>query len=209
MYIAKISRKEDLNFPNATLIEEEPLIHDKKLERDYPQFSPDGKVVAFIEDRNRLMVVNLDTKKIRQVTDGSTWYTRSGGFDYSWSPDGKWFTLEFIGNKHDPYSDIGLVSADGKGQIINLTNSGYTSGSPRWVMGGNAILFITERYGMRNHASWGSLNDVMIAFLNQDAYDKFRLSKEDYELQKELEKEQEKAAQKDDKASKKDKKIGR
>mgnify|MGYP002236000297 CR=1 FL=1 len=72
-------------------------------------------------------------------------------------------------------------------------------------MGGNAILFITERYGMRNHASWGSLNDVMIAFLNQDAYDKFRLSKEDYELQKELEKEQEKAAQKDDKASKKDK----
>ena len=152
------------------------------------------------------MVVNLDTKKVRQVTDGSTWYTRFGGFDYSWSPDGKWFTLEFIGNKHDPYSDIGLVSADGKGQIINLTNSGYTSGSPRWVMGGNAILFITERYGMRNHASWGSLNDVMIAFLNQDAYDKFRLSKEDYELQKELEKEQEKAAQKDDKASKKDKK---
>ena len=73
LYIAKISRKEDLNFPNATLIEEEPLIHDKKLERDYPQFSPDGKVVAFIEDRNRLMVVNLDTKKIRQVTDGSTW----------------------------------------------------------------------------------------------------------------------------------------
>ena len=47
---------------------------------------------------------------------------------------------------------------------------------------------------------------TMIAFLNQDAYDKFRLSKEDYELQKELEKEQEKAAQKDDKASKKDKK---
>ena len=73
--LPKISRKEDLNFPNATLIEEEPLIHDKKLERDYPQFSPDGKVVAFIEDRNRLMVVNLDTKKIRQVTDGSTWYT--------------------------------------------------------------------------------------------------------------------------------------
>ena len=32
----------------------------------------------------------------------------SGGFDYAWSPDGKWFTLEFIGNRHDPYSDIGL-----------------------------------------------------------------------------------------------------
>ena len=189
LYMAKIARKEEANFPNATAIEEEVLLPSDKTERTYPQFSPDGKELAFIEDRNRLMVINLETKKVRQVTDGSTWFSTGGGFDYSWSPDGKWFTLEFIGNRHDPYSDIGMVSAQG-GKIINLTNSGYTSGSPRWVLDGNAILFITERYGMRAHASWGSLNDVMLVFMNQDAYDKFRLSKEDYELQKELEKEQ-------------------
>ena len=189
LYMAKIARKEEANFPNATAIEEEILLPSDKTERTYPQFSPDGKELAFIEDRNRLMVINLETKKVRQVTDGSTWFSTGGGFDYSWSPDGKWFTLEFIGNRHDPYSDIGMVSAQG-GKIINLTNSGYTSGSPRWVLDGNAILFITERYGMRAHASWGSLNDVMLVFMNQDAYDKFRLSKEDYELQKELEKEQ-------------------
>lgn len=189
LYMAKIARKKEANFPNATAIEEEVLLPSDKTERTYPQFSPDGKELAFIEDRNRLMVINLETKKVRQVTDGSTWFSTGGGFDYSWSPDGKWFTLEFIGNRHDPYSDIGMVSAQG-GKIINLTNSGYTSGSPRWVLDGNAILFITERYGMRAHASWGSLNDVMLVFMNQDAYDKFRLSKEDYELQKELEKEQ-------------------
>lgn len=189
LYMAKIARKEEANFPNATAIEEEVLLPSDKTERTYPQFSPDGKELAFIEDRNRLMVLNLETKKVRQVTDGSTWFSTGGGFDYSRSPDGKWFTLEFIGNRHDPYSDIGMVSAQG-GKIINLTNSGYTSGSPRWVLDGNAILFITERYGMRAHASWGSLNDVMLVFMNQDAYDKFRLSKEDYELQKELEKEQ-------------------
>ena len=39
-----------------------------------------------------------------------------------------------------------MVSAQG-GKIINLTNSAYTSGSPRWVLDGNAILFMTERYG--------------------------------------------------------------
>ena len=189
LYMAKIARKEEANFPNATTIEEEVLLPSDKTEHTYPQFSPDGKELAFIEDRNRLMVLNLETKKVRQVTDGSTWFSTGGGFDYSWSPDGKWFTLEFIGNRHDPYSDIGMVNAQG-GKIINLTNSGYTSGSPRWVLDGNAILFITERYGMRAHASWGSLNDVMLVFMNQDAYDKFRLSKEDYELQKELEKEQ-------------------
>ena len=198
LYMAKITRKEDPNFPNATLIQEEVLLPSKTVERRYPQYSPDGKEIAFIEDRNRLMVLNLETKKVRQVTDGSTWYNTGGGFDYEWSPDGKWFTLEFIGNRHDPYSDIGIVSAQG-GAITNLTNSGYMSGSPRWVLDGNAVLFQTERYGMRAHASWGSQQDVMLVFLNQDAYDRYRLSKEDFELLKEFEKEQKKAKEKDEK----------
>ena len=198
LYMAKITRKEDPNFPNATLIEEEVLLPSKTVERRYPQYSPDGKEIAFIEDRNRLMVLNLETKKVRQVTDGSTWYNTGGGFDYEWSPDGKWFTLEFIGNRHDPYSDIGIVSAQG-GAITNLTNSGYMSGSPRWVLDGNAVLFQTERYGMRAHASWGSQQDVMLVFLNQDVYDRYRLSKEDFELLKEFEKEQKKAKEKDEK----------
>ncbi len=112
LYTAKIARKEEANFPNATLIEEEVLLPSKTVERAYPQYSPDGKGWLFIEDRNRLMVLDLKTKKVRQVTDGSTaWYNTGGGFDYEWSPDGKWFTLEFIGNRHDPYSDIGIVSA--------------------------------------------------------------------------------------------------
>lgn len=111
--MAKIARKEEANFPNATTIEEEVLLPSDKTERTYPQFSPDGKELAFIEDRNRLMVLNLETKKVRQVTDGATWFSTGGGFDYSWSPDGKWFTLEFIGNRHDPYSDIGMVNAQG------------------------------------------------------------------------------------------------
>lgn len=196
LYLAKITRKEDPNFPNATLINEEVLLPSTAVERAYPQFSPDGKELAFIEDRIRLMVINLETKKVRQITDGSTWYNTEGGFDYSWSPDSKWFTLEFTGNKHDPYSDIGLVSAQGNSPIVNLTNSGYSSGSPRFALDGNAILFTTERYGMRAHASWGSQNDAMLVFLNQDAYDKFSLSKEDYELRKELEDKQKKDEEK-------------
>ena len=71
------------------------------------------------------------------------------------------------------------------------------SGSPRFALDGNAILFKTERYGMRAHASWGSQDDAMLIFLNQDAYDKYCLSKEDYELRKELEAEQKEAQGKD------------
>lgn len=207
IYQAKIARDEDPNFPNATLIQEEAIFEPSATERFAPQYSPDGKELAFIEDRERLMVMDLKTRKVRQITDGSKQYNTTGWIDYSWSPDGKWFSILFTGNKHDPYSDVGIVSTDGKGDIINITNSGYSDENARWVLDGNAILFGSERYGMRNHASWGSLNDVMVVFLNQDAYDKFRLSKEDYELLKELESKADKKS--NETADKKDKKDGK
>jgi len=41
--MAKIARKEEANFPNATTIEEEVLLPSDKTERTYPQFSPEGR----------------------------------------------------------------------------------------------------------------------------------------------------------------------
>ena len=205
IYTATIERKEDANFPNATTIVEKALFNDN-IERTYPQYSPDGKELAFIQDRNKLMVMDVKSKKVRQVTDGSTYARRNGGFNYSWSPDGKWFTLEVVDNMHDPYSDVAIVSAKG-GKITNITRSGYFDESPRWVMDGNAILFLSERYGMRNHASWGSMSDAMLVFLNQDAYDKYRLSEEDYALYKEVEKAQKKDTDKKKKDDKKEEKA--
>jgi len=209
LFTASIVRDEDPNFANATLIKEEtvfPELPDLKLEgkidfsqveRQNPKFSPDGKKLAFIEDRIKLKVVDLKTKKVTQVTDGSKWYRQDGGFDYEWSPDGKWFVLSYIANRRDPYTDQGIVSAEG-GEIHPITQSAYTSGKPRWVMDGKAILFVSERYGMRSHASWGSQNDVFLAFLTQDAYDRYRLSPEDYALLKELEKKNEKENDKEE-----------
>lgn len=217
LYTASIVRKEDLNFANATLINEESVFPElpalqlngkldfSQVERQYPKYSPDGTKLAFIEDRIKLKVVDLKTKKVTQVTDGSKWFRQDGGFDYEWSPDGKWFVLSYIANKRDPYTDQGIVSAEG-GEIHPITQSGYMSGRPRWVMDGKAIMFESERYGMRSHASWGSQEDVFLAFLTQDAYDRYRLSPEDYALLKELEKAKpEKKADADKKADKKSK----
>ncbi|MBO2522411.1 MAG: peptidase S41, partial [Bacteroidetes bacterium] len=94
LYIAKMTRKEDLNFAYATLIEEKCLFGDDGIERTAPQFSPDGKEIAFIEDRKFLKVINLDSKKVRQITDGTQHYGTSPYlFEYQWSPDSKWFAL--------------------------------------------------------------------------------------------------------------------
>ncbi len=160
--------------------------------------------MTFVQDRTKLMVMDLDTKKVRQLTDGSTIASRTKGFPSQWSPDGKWILIEAMDLRHQPYGDIAIINAD-SGKMTYITKTGYFDENPRWAMGGNAIIFNSERYGMRNHASWGSMSDVMIAFLNKESYDKFRLNEEDYALLKEVEKAQKKeksAADKKDSGSK-------
>ncbi len=186
IYTAELGRKEDVSFPYATTILEKPLFKDNKYDRRSPVYSPDGKEIAFLEDRDRLMIMNLETGKVRQITDGSQRYSTVGSISYSWSPDGKWILMSYCARGHYPYNDIGIVSTKGGEKIINLTDSGYTDSSPQWVLNGNAILFISERYGMRNHASWGTLKDVMIVFLNRKAYDDFRMTKEEKEFEKQM-----------------------
>ncbi len=181
IYRATVARDKKTDFAHATIIDEECLFAKDKHERFKPVISPDGKMMAFILDRNIVAVKDLKSGKVRQLTDGSTFRHRNCGFSYTWSPDSKWLALEIVDRKHDPYTDIAVINVE-SGKLTNITNSGYFDENPKWVMNGNAIAFASERLGMRNHASWGSQMDVFIAFMNDKAYERFKLSKEEREL---------------------------
>ncbi len=206
IYKATIARADDPNFSNATLIKEEAVFPEDGVERSFPNISPDGKKMAYVEDRTKLRVLDLASKKVTELDGGNITNYRSGGFTVDWSPDSRFLALEVMNPLHEPYGDISIVEIE-TGDFIPVTQSGYFDQQPRWSPDGNALLFASERYGMRNHASWGSEYDVMMAFLNKESYDKYRLSEEDYELLKEVEKQQKKDAEKDkDNSGKKGKK---
>lgn len=209
IYRATMTRDDDPNFPNATAIEEEPMfkvktgaITDKTDEYSHPIISPDGKKMAFVKNRNNLMVMDLDSKSVKQLTSGETYPGQDDGMVTVWSPDSRWLAIELIPEMRDPYSDIALVNVE-TGEITNITKSGYFCSNPSFALDGNAIIYFTERYGMRAQASWGSQDDIMIVFLNREARDRFMLSEEDYALFKDSEKKN-KDADKKENADKKD-----
>ncbi len=196
--VAKNMAKSEPYFYASDNIVEEYLVKEKN-EDFQPVFSPNGKEIAFLRDRTKLHVVDVETKKVRQITDGSQNFSYSDGDQsFAWSTDGKWLVLTFMGVKRHPYQDIGLVSAQG-GEILNLTHSGYMNDNAKFAMKGNVILFASERYGMRSHASWGTQYDVFGIFTDQAALDKFKMSKEEIELEKERQKLIDKENEKDTK----------
>ena len=71
----------------------------------------------------------------------------------------------------------------------NLTQSGYNDGRAKWVLGGKAMIWSSDRAGFRSHGSWGAESDVYIMFFDLEAYEKFRMNDEDLALYEEAEKE--------------------
>lgn len=205
-----IVRDEEPYFFKSTLLKEE-LVLGTEAEEFQPKYSPDGKEIAYLEERTKLKVLNLITNKTRLVLDSIYNYSYSDGDQhYDWSPDGKYFLVKYI-EKERWVGEIGLLPADGSKPPINLTNSGYNDSKPMWMQGGKSAIWFSDRYGMRSHGSWGSQSDVFAMFFTHDAWDEFRMSKDEYDLMKELEKAKKKSEEKDkkkegDKAKKDDKK---
>lgn len=189
VYQTKLTRPEEKYFYNSTVLEESDVIATDATEFQ-PSFSPDGKEVAYLQERTELRVINLASGQTRTIVPWDKNYSYSDGDQwYEWSPDGAWFLVNFLPDNHW-IDEVGLVSAKG-GELTNLTWSGYADRRPRWMDDGKMMIWFSDRDGMKNHASWGSEDDVYGMFFTQEAFDRYQLSEADYALIKEEEKDAE------------------
>ena len=193
IFETKKLRNEEPYFYASTVLKETPIINNEK-ENYQPVYSPDGKEIAFIENRMTLKIYNLASKQSRTILTEKELFSMGDNDQYfQWSPDSKWILFDYAVPGIAP-GEVGLVSVDGSGKVINLTESGFNDGNAKWIMGGKAMIWNSNRDGLKSVAqSGGAQSDVYALFFTQDAFDKFKLSKEDAALLKEADETKSKA----------------
>ena len=206
IFETSIVRKDEPYFYAATLLKERVIVQTEK-EEFQPAYSPDGKEVAYLEDRTTIKVINLASKISRTVVPAKHNYSYADGdMWYQWSPDSKWLLFKFGQQEDIMQGEVGLTESSGKGEIRNLTQSGYGDYSPKWSSDGKMMTWVSTQQSGRMENGFPNQVDVFAMFFSKKAFDKFNLSKSDFDLLTEMEKKKKKKEGKTDDKSKKDKK---
>lgn len=182
-----IANKNEPYFFAATILNTESIIAGPKDEFQ-GVYSPDGKKIAYLEERNILKSYDIAAKTTNILLPKGVNYSYADGDQYfTWSPDSKYLLAQSTEGGGWFQNEVVLIKDDGSGKRTNLTQSGFSDEMPQWGMDGKMMYWLTDKDGMKN-LSRGSQSDIYAMFFDQKTWDKFLLSKEDYDLRTEAEK---------------------
>lgn len=129
----------------------ERLTHDGTILRFEGVPSPDGEWVAFTDNNNDLILLDVDTGNQTVVSTN-----REGVDDASWSPDSRW--LAYAQSALNTYSQIWLYEVE-SGERVELTSDRVNSFAPAWHPGGEFLYFLSDRnLQTRVGSPWGPRN---------------------------------------------------
>ncbi|HVS21762.1 MAG TPA: S41 family peptidase [Pyrinomonadaceae bacterium] len=103
-----------------------------------PEWSADGKRIAFSDKDGKIFVVTLADRKMIEIVDSPRGQIR----DYVWSPSGNYLAYSMPTNSSG-YSQIYVWSAT-DGQIHRVTSEMFNAVNPAWDPQGNYLYFISD-----------------------------------------------------------------
>lgn len=121
---------------------DERMIVGPDYNQQHPQYSPDGRRIAFEADRSGphgVWTCDADGENCQEITS----FAGTFGGAPRWSPDGRWLAFD---SRADGKSQIYVIPSDGGAQR-RVTTSTADDVVPSWSRDGRWIYFMSDRSG--------------------------------------------------------------
>ena len=132
-YALFIAAQDGLTKPRSISIGESKMAWE-------PDWSPDGKFIAFVDDKVRIRIVDVEKGTVRTADVGGV-NTERGGMGITWSHDSKWLAYAKTGSNNFRQVKVWSVKSD---SIYAITNSFADSFSPAWDRDGRHMYFLAS-----------------------------------------------------------------
>ena len=144
----------------------EKQLTDQPDQKYLPKYSPDGKWLAYIQEKTEIWLINTQTEDkfafiINQIFTGVPFPT-----DFEWSPDSQW--IVFIAQDNNFFSNIYVqnIEALSSQQLTFLSN--ISSHNIVWSPNGKFIIFNTGQYRTENQIVRVDLKPIQPTFKEED-----------------------------------------